>query len=335
MKDLISDIKNADFKPLYLLFGDERYLVRLYEGRLREAVVEPSFTDMNLDVFEGKAVTAEHIEVRAATMPFMSRKRLLIVRESGLFTPGRKDESERIAEFFKHLPPDTVVVFVENDVDKRSKAYKSAAANGRAVEFATPDEKDLITWVIRLFKEQGKSVAHPDAARMLRYAAFDMNTLAGEVAKLSAYVGEAAIVTVEDIEAVCIKSVEARIFELVDAVASKNAVKALECLDNLLAAQESPLMVLVMIARQFRIVLMCKECARKGLGTDATASATGLRGFMVSAALKQGRHFDEEALINALHDCADTDYRIKSGKVQDRLGVEMLIVKHCGALSNE
>jgi len=332
MKELLKDITDKNFRPLYLLFGEERYLVRLYEGRLREAVVEPSFADMNMDVFEGKAVTAEQIEVRSSTLPFMSQKRLLIVRESGLFAAGRKDESERAADFFKHLPPDTVLVFVESDVDKRSKAYKSAAANGRAVEFATPDEKDLATWVARLFKEQGKSAAVPDIARMMRYAAFDMHTLAGEAAKLSAYVGEASRITSEDIEAVCVKSAEARIFELVDAVAARNAPKALECLDNLLAAQESPLMALVMIARQFRIILMCKECSGKGLGTDATAAATGLRGFMVSAALKQGRHFNEAALIRAVHDCADTDYRIKSGQVQDRLGVEMLIVKHCNAI---
>ena len=329
MKELQQDIANKTFSPLYLLFGDERYLVRLYEGRLREAVVEPPFADMNLDVFEGRGVTAEQIEVRAETLPFMSQRRLLIVRESGLFAVGRKDESERIAEFFKHLSPDTVLVFVESDVDKRSKAYKSAAKNGRAVEFATPDEKTLTAWVTRLFKENGKSIAPTDAARLLRYAAFDMHAAVGEVAKLSAYVGRGAQVTTADIEAVCVKSAEVRIFELVDAVAAKNAPRALECLDNLLAAGESPLMVLVMIARQFRIILMCKECADNGLGTDATVAATGLRGFMVSAARKQGKLFDETALLNAIHDCADTDHRIKSGRVSDRLGIEMLIVKHC------
>ncbi|MCL2616360.1 MAG: DNA polymerase III subunit delta [Defluviitaleaceae bacterium] len=328
MKELMQDIKIKAFKPLYLLFGEERYLVRLYEAKLRDAIVPPAFEAMNMDIFEGKAVRVEDIEIRATTLPFMCERRLLIVRESGLFAAGRKDESERIAEFFKHLPPDTVIVFVEDDVDKRSKAYKQAAANGLAVEFSTPSENELVAWVSRQFKEQGKSIMPQNAATLLRYVAFDMYAAASEVAKLSAYIGSAADIAAADIEAVCVKSVEARIFELVDAVANKDAPKALERLDNLLAAKESPLMVIVMIARQFRIMLMCKECAAQGLGTEATAAATGLRSFVVSAALKQSRGFDEASLINALQDCAETDNRIKTGKIQDRLGVEMLIVRH-------
>jgi len=220
-------------------------------------------------------------------------------------------------------------VFVENDVDKRSKAYKSADANGRAVEFSTPGEKDLLTWLARLFKEQGKSITTPDATLLLRYAALDMNTLCGEVAKLSAYVGKATRITAGDIEAVCVKSIEVKIFELVDAVAAKSSRRAFELLNNLLYSGESPLMVISMIARQYRIILMCKECASLGLTPDATTAATGLRGFMVSAAQKQARNFTETSLAAAIHDCADTDYRIKSGQVQDRLGVEMLIAKHC------
>ncbi|MCL2674945.1 MAG: DNA polymerase III subunit delta, partial [Defluviitaleaceae bacterium] len=312
-----------------LLFGDERYLVQLYEARLRDAVIDPTFAAMNMDIFEGKAVTAEEIEVRAATLPFMSERRLLVVRDSGLFAPGRKDESERIAEFFKNLPQDSVVMFVESDVDKRSKAYKQAAANGRAVEFVTPSENELVAWTLRQFKEQGKSISQNDAALLLRYAAFDMHTVMSEIAKLSAFVGEREQVTANDINAVCTKSTEVRIFELVDAVAAKNAAKALESFDNLLANKESPLMIIAMIARQFRIILMCKDCARRGLNADATAAATGLRTFMVRAAMSQSKGFNETTLVNALHDCAETDNMIKTGQMQDRLGIEMLIVKYC------
>jgi len=329
MKELMQDIKDKNFRPLYLLFGDERYLVQLYEARLRDAVIEPSFAAMNMDIFEGKTVTAEEIEVRAATLPFMSERRLLVVRDSGLFAPGRKDESERIAEFFKSLPPDSVIVFVESDVDKRSKAYKQAAANGRAVEFVTPTENELVAWTLRQFKEQGKSISQGDAALLLRYAAFDMHTVMSEIAKLSAFVGTREQVTANDINAVCTKSTEVRIFELVDAVAAKNAAKALESFDNLLANKESPLMIIAMIARQFRIILMCKDCARRGLNADATAAATGLRTFMVRAALGQGKGFDEATLVEALHDCGETDNMIKTGQTQDRLGIEMLIVKYC------
>ncbi|MCL2617467.1 MAG: DNA polymerase III subunit delta [Defluviitaleaceae bacterium] len=332
MKELLNDINSRDFKPLYLLHGDEHYLVSLYEAKLRAAVPDPAFADMNTDTFEGKGVTNERIELRAATLPFMSERRLLVVRESGLFAAGRKDDSERLADFCKRLPPACVLVFVEREADKRTKAYKAAAAAGRVVEFGTPSEQELGVWIKRLFKELGKTIAPADAARLLRYTAGNMHAVVNEAAKLAAYAGNAETVTASHIEAVCVKPAEARVFELVDAVAAKNARRALECLANLLAVGESPLMVLVMLARQYRIILMCSECAAGGLGTDATAAATGLRGFMVSSALKQARGFTYASLAQALHDCAETDHNVKTGRLQDRLGLELLIVRHCAKI---
>ena len=332
MKELANHIKSRKFSSLYLLFGQEAYLVRLYESRLREAIIgAPGSTAeaMNLDIFEGKNVSAEQVDLRANTLPFMNEKRLLIIRDSGLFAPGRKDESERIYRFFENLPPDAVTIFIESNVDKRSKTYKQALKSGTVTEFTTPTDKDLVVWLTRTLKDQGKAISASDALLLLRYTSYDMHTAAREALKLAAYMGDAPSVTAAHIEAVCVKSTQARIFDLVDAVAIRDAALALSQLDNMLAAKESPLMILSMIARQFRIMLMCKECNRLGLNLEDTVAATGLRGFMVSAALRQAKPFTQAALVGALHNCADIDHRIKTGRITDRLALELLIITHC------
>lgn len=326
--EVIGDIKRGALKNVYLLFGEEPYLARRYEAKLRAAVLDPAFEAMNMDVFEGGAVNLDDVENALNTLPFMCEKRLLVLRATGLFAAGKKAESERCAALVAGAPDTALLLFSESDVDKRLRLYKEVAKAGRAVECKTPGEKELADWVVRRMAKRGKRISTTDAVFLLRTVDSGMDAIEGEINKLADYLGKAEAASRADIERVCTKSLSARIFELVDAIGDKRAETALDIFNNMLVRKESPMMVISMIARQFRLILHSRLLADRGLPTAEIAERMGVRGFVASGCLKSGRHFSTDSLTQALRDCLETDLSIKTGKMNDKMAVEMLILKY-------
>ena len=99
MQSLDNDIKSGKFKRVYLIYGEESFLVKEYENKLKESIIPAGAETMNLSVFDGKGFSGKEISEAIDTMPFFSEYRLVIVRDSGLFTTGRKDDTDLNAEY--------------------------------------------------------------------------------------------------------------------------------------------------------------------------------------------------------------------------------------------
>ncbi len=328
MKELKREMKEGVFKRVYLFFGAESYLLEKYESEMKEAIVSEQKQIMNFDIYTGKTVPTNTIFDAANTLPFMSEYRLVIVKDSNLFTSGRKDETETMADFLSQIPESTVLIFIEQEVDKRNRLYKKVNELGRAVEFTSPTEKDLISWVQRLFKDNGKEISQGTAILLLRTVSADMQQVTNEMSKLVAYKHDGDVIEDADIYAISTKTVETKIFDLVGAVGNKQPQIALDIFSNLLVMKESPIMVISMIARQFRFILQCKELNQMNASNAEIATTLSIKSFIVGEYLKQGRNFSRDKLISAIESCLLSDIDIKIGKIDGQLAVELLIVKY-------
>lgn len=327
MKELKEEIKSRSFKNCYLFFGEEKYLIRTYEQRMRSALLEEGSKDMNFSVFDGKKVLAEDIIGACETLPFLAEKRLVLVKDSALFKQGRKEESERLSKYMADIPQSTVLLFIESEVDKRSQGYKAAAKYGRAVEFITPAEKELSTWIVGEFKKSGIGCGTRQAVYLIESVAYNMEAISAEIEKLKNYKAKGNIAN-EDIDRVCIKSLETRIFEMVDAIGNKKAGRAVEIYRNLLSMKEAPLGILMMITRQFRLMLECAVLSGQGLSEREIAARIGQKEFVVRKSLGQSRNFDRQILTEAMRDCLETDRSVKSGMLKPAEAVELIIIKY-------
>jgi len=323
MKDLKSDFKAKNFKSVYLLHGDEPYMIRHYLGEFTKLTTDSM---MNSDSFEGKDFSISSAIDAAETFPFLSDYRLVFIKDSGLCASGRKDDSEAMAKYLPNVPEGTIIVFSESAIDKRNRLYKQISTTGRVVECSIPAESELLRWLANIFKKKGKEIDTQTARILLATVPKGMDSLYAEADKLEAFLGERTKITAEDIATVCTKSLEARIFDLVGALCSGETENALHLYHNMLIMKEQPLMMLAMMARQFRLVLQCKVCSEKGVRD--IAGTLNLRDFIVRECVKQGQNFSSSRLVSALTDCQDTDLRIKTGLMEAELGVELLIVRY-------
>lgn len=331
MKTLKKNWKNYEFSRCYLFYGAETYLIREYEAALTKAILPEGAEMMNHDIFEEKRATAAAIMDAAETLPFLNEKRLVTVRNSEFFQKaGRKEEGEKLKGFLADLPETICLLFIEEKAEKTNGLYKAVVKYGQAVEFKKPTEKDLGTWIKKRCKENGMGMSEGVLNLFLQTVDHDMKNIDGELQKLMAYKGEETEIKAEDIRAVCTVSLEARVFDLVRAVAEKRPEKAVQIYHTLLSMKESPYMVLSLITRQFRLILETMLLSQSGMTNDAIGARLEIRDFAVKEYLRQSKRFSAEGWKHAVRDCLQVDLDIKSGKAAEETAVELLIMKYSG-----
>ncbi len=321
MKQLNSDIRQSSFRQVYLLYGEERYLRRQYRDSLKKALANDADT-MNVHFYEGKDLPVGEIIDLAETLPFMAERRVFIISDSGLFKSG----GEQMAEYLASPNPTSFFVFDESEVDKRSKLFKTVHSVGYAAEFGVQDEAFLKRWAAGILAKNGKKVRESTVMLLLSRTGTDMGLLQSELEKLICYCMDRDVVTDSDVEAVCTMRTSNRIFDMINAIADRQQKKALELYYDLLALKEPPMRILFLIARQCNLLLQAREFKAKGYDNRTVASKLGVPPFAAGKYLAQASRFSTAALRRAVRQCVEAEEAVKSGRMNDIMSVEILIL---------
>ena len=323
MQQLIQDIKNQTFKQIYLLYGEEAYLRKQYRDRLKDVLL-PEHDSMNFHNFEGKDVNINEIIDLAETLPFFAEKRIILIENSGLCKSG----GEKLAEYFQEPADSVVIILVESLVDKRSKIFKTIKEKGRVCEFGIQDENTLKRWISGIAKKENKIIMENALNLFMEKTGTDMENIRCELEKLFCYTLKKDNITVEDVNEICTQRITNRIFDMVAAIAEKKQRIALIMYHDLLMLKESPMGILALIARQFNLMLQVKELQQKGISTKKIGEKTGLSPYIAQKYEKQAAKFKMKELGMALEACVKADEAVKTGRLNDVLSVELLIIEY-------
>ena len=300
MKNLQEDIKTGNFRRVYLLCGDEAYLKIQYKDKLIKAL-NPDDDTMNFSKYEGKGIEVREMIDLCETMPFFADYRVILVENSGFF----KNKCDELADYIK-----------------------AVKAEGRIVEFAKQDEKTLMRWAAGILGREGRKITTRDMEFLLTKTGTDMGNIRNELEKLITFTMGRDVVTAEDIEEICTTRTENKIFEMVRAVTEKNQRKALDLYNDLLTLREPPMRILFLLSKQFRQMTLAKKMSGEGAAQSEIASRLGVPSFVVRNLLTCARAYSTEKLEQAEVDFVDSEEAVKTGRLQDVLSVELLIVKY-------
>uniref|UniRef100_UPI0040572E9B DNA polymerase III subunit delta n=1 Tax=Agathobacter sp. TaxID=2021311 RepID=UPI0040572E9B len=323
MKSIDADIRQGQLKHAYLLYGIERYLIRRYRDKLKKAII-PAGDTMNLTVFEGDGLDIQGIMDLADTLPFFAEHRLIIVEDSKLFKKG----GDKLAEYLSQIPENTYFIFVEEEVDKRSKLYKALSKNGKAVQFVTQTDEILMKWVVGRISREGKNITQSAYQSFISKTGSDMENIEKELEKLLCYTMEKGVIEQQDVEAVTTEQISNKVFEMVDAIASHKQKPAMDLYYDLLALKEAPMRILFLIARQFQILLTVKVMGNQGFGNKDIAAKAGCPEWALRKYHSQAKAFSLEQIKQALKDGAAYEEAVKTGRMNDRMAVELFIVEY-------
>lgn len=330
---LKKQIKEDKLQNVYLFYGAEEYLIKYYITAITKLIVNDENSEMNFITFDGKT-DVNSIIANCETLPIFSDKKLVIAKNSGLFkskkgavdsASNKKSTKDKLSEYIENMPPYTCLILVETDIDKRLKLVNAIKKYGLIVELDFQKPADLVKWVIKVFRSHDKSIEQMPASYLVENTDYSMNELLNEIEKIVNFVGDKTQITIKDIESVCNKSIKSRIFDLTDAISAGNISKALMLLNDMAALKEPMQKVLFMIIRQIRMIYKIKLLRQKGIRDDLVSKQMGLTPFVASKVMSISRNLDINILEKAMYYSLELDESIKTGKITDRIAIELLI----------
>ena len=320
MKVLNNDLKTSNFKAIYVLSGDDEFLKNSYKKRLKAAIVGDD--QMNFAYFEGKGIDIDSIINFGNTLPFFSEYRCILIEDSKWFKSG----NERFLDYVSNKPDSTKFIFVEKDLDKRSKLYKKVKDIGYIAELNHPTDIELRKWAGSLVNKAGKKITVTNMDFFIARVGNDMERLKSELDKLLSFTLDKDIIEEEDIRAIASVSLTGKIFDLVKMITNNKIKEALDIYEDLIALKEPPAKIMFFITKQFNQLLQIKELLFDGFSEQDIISKMNLNQYVVKNLIRQARGFDMAMLLSYIKNAIELEEAAKQGNINHKLALEMLML---------
>jgi len=343
MQDLLHSIELGVTMPLYIFCGEEQLLQEQALTRLSD-LLSPERNPWQYMLLDGETASAAEVADVAGSAGFFAGKKLVIVRKVPWCSGGRKaasDEDEADKEkdeaalasllaYAEDPNPDCcLVLVVRGAVDKRRRLVKLFAKNGRVISFDSPKGMERDMWLTNYFRKHGKTADREVLGYISINSGEALSALQSEADKLILYSGGKSEITMEMAEALVSRGSAYNIFELMDAVAGKNAQKALQLYRSMTKAGEAEQKILAMLAGQFRDMLLVAGLRAEGRQPAQIAREQGLHPFRVEKLLRYARAMNSRQLLKALEMLLAADVANKSGEDDLHSRLEQCILRIC------
>lgn len=347
----VDAVEQKKLAPGYVFLGDEAF----FRKRCREAVLrhlipvgmrEFSFFEFDLDQTE----VADALD-RARTPSLMAPFQVFFVRGvKALYGRGKHDaEFAAIQDYFKNPNPDALIVFIADhisipadvrrmemqDKDRYERIRETLGEWCTVIEFARVDEGEAVRWVTDTASQEHVKV-DPDAAReLVDSLGGDMMMISGELEKLTLYVGEKKRITLGDVETMVLAAKQRTLYELTDAISSKDRPRALEVLDAVMSSgdgEDAAIGHLYMLAKTFRQMLVISERNVRDSRALWQVLWQGFRvpPFAAEDIIRQARRYkSRRELTRAIRLIARADLALRSNPPSKRFVLENLVLDLC------
>lgn len=307
--------ENID-KNIFLLYGEEDFLKNHGKKELLARITPDGMSEFNVFTYEGKKYDLISVKEAIEALPVFSDRKLLVFNNSAIFQLTGKDAATKeYKEFWEEIiddiPQDVYIVFDEEKIDKRSAVYKKLLQKDSVVEFKYLSEDKMINWTVGLFKTMGKIISPHEAKYLIEITQEGMTSVKREAEKIAAYTQGKTSVTRHDIDDVTVPVVENRVFDMVDAILSKNSPLALKMLNDLLILKEEETRILGAISSNAEKLLTVKLMYDDKADKTQIASKTKIAPFIVGKYISLSSKYNSRDLKDLLSKCVEMDRMFK------------------------
>ncbi len=330
IKDLDKQIKTGTVGSLYFFYGEEQFLLENKIKSIKNALLDSDFADLNYTLLEEKKLNISSLTDELMSVPVMSDKKMVVVKNSGIFSNSKLTQYKTVCELIEDIPEYMCVIFCEKEFDKKKeKNLEPLKRHGEIVKFELLSPVQLERWLDGLFAKSGKSILPRDINTIIRLAGQGMSGLYNEYQKLVSFVGEREKITAEDIEAVVSKSADARIFDVIDGIATGKRQGVFDELEALRASGENPSTIMTLLTSKIGDLLMVRQLSYDKLSADKISGYFEPKkpSFVVSRLIDSAKSFDEKYLADML--VLGTEYisEVRLGRLDKWIAVEMYAAK--------
>ncbi|MBQ3053971.1 MAG: DNA polymerase III subunit delta [Clostridia bacterium] len=324
--DLLKDrLKSNNINGLYLFCGPERYRKSSFINSFKNQFSDNPMPEFNIITFDGKETSFDTLLGAVESYPVMADNKLIIIKDSGIFKKVKEEDKELWSELFDNIPDYCVVLFDETEVDGRSVLTKKAQKNGMYIEFTFLKPAQLTSWINNELKKQGYTISKNALEEFIFRIDGSMGSGSNEAMKLIDYCGQRKEITLDDVCNVVTKSLQDRVFDMLDNITKGNRKKVFSILSDLKQKREEPLKILVLVGNTISNLLKTKVLLNEG--NTNIASALGLAPFVATKYSQQCSKLSLEKLKEMLDKCAKADAGVKLSSGNPWIILETLLIE--------
>ena len=333
--DLATAFRHGHFQPLYFLYGEEGFLIDELQALAVKHAVEPATRDFNLDIVFGPEASAPAVLAQCAQFPMMAERRLVVVRgfekldQNVLF----KDYAER------PNPSATVILICTGKPNLSAHPYRALRQHAVAGEFPAYKDRQIPAFVEARLKRARVEAESGAAAMLAELAGTDLRTVANEVDKLVAFVGERKRVTRDDVVHAAGHSRDENPFELQSALAAGDAPRALAIADALVCrasnGRSEAIKLVALLSAYLLKLWRLTGCLNQGLPEPQLAGQIGVPPFTIPEYVRAARGYGPAGLRRALGALLAADLELKGGSRRDERLILLLALRRVAAPRRE
>ena len=313
------------FPSVLLMEGDEEHLKQAALNALSKVILPEGLEDLNRTLLENPE--ADEIIAAAETLPFMADRRLVIVRNHPALV-GKADADEKLTGYLASVPSSTVLVFYcVSRPDARKKLYTAVKKLGGIVTFSPLRDLELTHFVTSSFRDLGKECDERTADLLIFTCGSDTGLLLTEIAKIASHAGDAPTIHPDSVRALATPSAECTVFQMVDAVVAGQSARAFLLMRNQLLMGTERIYMLSMLLRQFRLLQHIRIMQYEKKSPAEIRSALGVPSFAADQYIRQASGYTNGQVKSAVSICFDTEYAIKSGRLNQEGALEAVMLK--------
>ena len=325
---LRKDLKAGTPGQLYVFHGEEKYRLEESLAALRRLLVPAGMEEFNYRTFSGKDLDVGELVSAMDNLPMMSDRTLIQVTDFDLFgcAEGKK---EMLTRAFEDLPDYLCLVFVYDLLDYkigRGKFQELVKKKGSIVDFAPADRNDLLDWIRRRFRELDKDIDDREGEYLIFLCGGLMTGLKMEIEKIASY-AKGSRITQQDIDAVADPVLEARVFDMTDAVGNRNFGQGLRVLSELYGLNQDAIMILAILGKHLRQLYTARLALESGKGAPALMETWNMKtSWQANKLIRCARNCDLGWCRRAVSLAGEADLAMKStGRDRKEVLTELML----------
>lgn len=342
VEELEKDLKAGDLKSLYLLYGEEEFLLETSVKKIKKIFGE-LINGINYIQIDEKNIDKLIDEIQ--TPAFGYPRKLIIVKESGIFkkeTRGKKKEEtvstkkskkdktlqEKISEYLKEniaeIQATVTIIFIEKEI-ATNELQKTIDVLGVVCNFEKLKPIQISKRIKAICNAYKVNIDDRTMSYFIETCGTSMLTLINEIRKLIEYVGENGTIKIQDIDKLSIKELDSVIFDLTDSLGQKNIDQALTTLHELLYNKEPIQKILVTLYNHFKKLYLIMLAEKYNTNATEALNLKPNQMFLITKYKKQARYFRKSELKSILQKLIDLDYKSKKGLIDVNIGLEAIL----------
>ncbi|MBI2304869.1 MAG: DNA polymerase III subunit delta [Chloroflexi bacterium] len=322
---------------IYIFYGEDTYSLKQAVDKLKEGLGD--MATANTTLLNGRHLSLNELRAVCNVMPFLASQRLIIVEGLlSLYEPRPADRPRaavpkgdeawfKLAEYSPQMPPPTILALLDGKLGGKNPLLQALASAATVREFRPLGQRDIGVWIRTQVTAKGGTISPAAVSLLASLVGNNLWLLSHEIEKLILYASPRAI-EAEDVNQTVSLAKETKIFDLVDFIVEGKASPALQSLYRSLEEGMTPPYILVMLTRQFRLLLRAKELASLSQA-QVKEKLGGGPPYPLQKALMQAPRYSRESLDAAYRRLLEADLFIKTGKGSGETALMLLVADLC------